>query len=79
MQGVQTHSAFLVPSDVPPDTPWNTERGWDPEPEAGGPGDGGELLPERVLSDHRPLVVDFEIAMSPGPSSRRTPTENTSM
>lgn len=64
VQGVETQSAFLVPSDVPPDTPWDTERGWDPE--AGGVGGEDELRPERVLSDHRPLIVDF--ALSPPPS-----------
>ena len=59
MQGVETQSAFLVPADVPPDTAWNTERGWEPDTEIGSE---GELCPERVLSDHRPLVVDFALS-----------------
>lgn len=57
VQGVETQRAFLVPSDVPADTPWNTERGWDPETEA-----EDELRADLLLSDHRPLIVDFAVS-----------------
>jgi hypothetical protein len=79
----------LYPADVAPDTPWSSERGWDPEPAAatepaavataaaateevaaaaaaadtaGEAASKPPLQPERVLSDHRPLIVDFSLA-----------------
>ena len=77
----------MYPADVAPDTPWSSERGWDPEPAAatepaaaataaaateevaaaaadaaGEAASKPPLQPERVLSDHRPLIVDFSLA-----------------
>eukprot|EP00656_Telonema_subtile_P029746 TRINITY_DN32830_c0_g1_i1.p1 TRINITY_DN32830_c0_g1~~TRINITY_DN32830_c0_g1_i1.p1 ORF type:complete len:295 (-),score=52.75 TRINITY_DN32830_c0_g1_i1:42-926(-) len=44
--GLELQAAFLHPESVPQDQPWSAEDGW-------GPG--------ATLSDHRPLVVDFQI------------------
>jgi len=56
-QGAAVAGAFLHPADVPPDTEWDKARGWQPAAEAG----EGELQPERVLSDHRPLITDLTL------------------
>lgn len=50
--------ATLLPADVDPDTAWSEQTGWGPR------GDWA------MLSDHRPLLVDFRLAPFDGPECR---------
>ena len=49
---VQLVRAFLHPEDIPFGTAWNATSGWDPR--------SSSVLPS-TLSDHRPLVADFQL------------------